>query len=127
MRRNEIARAMMTLGLTPRHKGFHYLGTAFLNVSGGVTPERAIGIAAAEKGEDPKRLDRCMRYAISYAWDVGNGGIRGLFPGYGAPPSPTELLYVLFWKLDDEIGIKKPEPNEDGSDEKSTYQTRKSL
>lgn len=106
MNRTMISRTILLLGLTPRHKGFHYLSAAVLGTSRGIEPEEAIRLEAEERGEEPARIDRCMRYAIAYAWDVTGGGIRELFPDHGTPPSPTELIYVLFWKMDEEQRIK---------------------
>lgn len=126
MNGNEINRAILSLGLTPRHKGFHFLSAAVLNMFGGLAPEKALARAAEERGEEPARLDRCVRYAVAYAWDMG-GGIRRLFPGCAAPPSPVELMYVLFWKLDEEKQMKTEPANKSGSDQIPSLLARRSL
>ena len=96
MKDHIVKREICGMGLSPRHKGFYYLS-------------RAIGEMASSEKEpcdvqlwayidaDHSRADRCMRYAIRYAWDVNNGAIHGLFPEAALPPSPVEFAHAMLW------------------------------
>lgn len=101
MRDHSINRELFYLGLSPRHKGFHYLSAALSGLCGGMEMGEAVRAARRGTNEDQKQFERCMRYAINYAWDVSNCGIRSLFPGYTAPPTPTEFMFAMQWELDD--------------------------
>lgn len=99
MRRSTAQMLMFSLGLSPKHKGFHYLSRALCAAAGGRSVEEAI---RATEGEAAQQADRCMRYAIRYAWDGDEGRIKELFPYYRFPPTPVELIHALIWRLEDE-------------------------
>lgn len=96
-----VCRELFFLGLSPRHKGFHYLCAAISMQCGGMEMREALSLVREGSKEDPKQFDRCMRYAINYAWDVSAGGIRSMFPGFTAPPSPKEFIFAMQWELCD--------------------------
>ncbi len=102
-----VSRELFFLGLSPRHKGFHYLSAAISMQSGGMEMGEALNVIRAGTNEDPRQFDRCMRYAINYAWDVAGGGIRGMFPGFTAPPSPKEFIFAMQWELEDDASPQK--------------------
>lgn len=97
MKASRVQREIFMMGLSPRHKGFHYISEAIC--AGGTAPpgERCAGIP----DEGTENAERCMRYAIRYAWDVGGGEIRKLFPNSEYPPSPVEFIHAMLWKLDE--------------------------
>lgn len=100
MKASAVQREVFQMGLSPRHKGFHYISSAICAAldsgafgSGAPTPESA-------SPSEQENVDRCMRYAIHYAWDVSAGRIRELFPGAALPPSPVEFIHAMLWELD---------------------------
>ena len=99
MNKLSIQKEVFNLGLSPKHKGFHYISDGLSALLDG----RASSVEKALRmvGADPKnrRADRCMRYAIHYAWDVNGGRIKSLFPDSAFPPSPLELLHAMMWEL----------------------------
>lgn len=101
MKRMSIQREVFSLGLSPRHKGFHYISEGLCALMDGraATVEKALRMIVADSKN--RRADRCMRYAIHYAWDVNGGRIRALFPGSAFPPSPLELLHAVMWEMED--------------------------
>ena len=102
MRDLRISRALFYLGLSPRHKGFHYISAAISGLLNGLNMGEALDRVREDAKDDPKQFDRCMRYAINYAWDVAGGGIRSLFPGFTVPPSPKEFIFAMQWELEDD-------------------------
>ncbi|MBO4849138.1 MAG: hypothetical protein J5586_08315 [Clostridia bacterium] len=104
MREKIVNEEIFGLGFSPRHKGFHYLSAAIGRlstrtgyVSAGET-YRMVGMAARE---DWRRVERCMRYAIHYAWEVNHGAIRELFPETNTPPAPIEFIQAVLWRIAD--------------------------
>lgn len=91
-------RQVFSLGLSPKHKGFHYLSRVLCMAAEGMRVEAAC--KAMESG-GAREADRCMRYAIRYAWDGNEGRIRALFPFYTLPPTPVELIHALLWEVDE--------------------------
>lgn len=91
---------VFSMGLSPKHKGFHYLSRAFEAAYAGM--DVAGACKSVEPGGDPQRADRCMRYAIQYAWYSGEGALHSLFPHYTHPPTPVELIHALIWKVEEE-------------------------
>lgn len=103
MRESTLEREVFLLGFSPRHKGFYYLCSVvseLMGKSGYVSASEAYGIACRKSMDDPSRVERCIRYAIYYAWEVSRGGIRELFPGSCTPPTPLEFIRTVVWKLD---------------------------
>ena len=94
-----ISRELFHLGLSPRHKGFHYLSSVLGCLLSGMEFDDAMAAARRETHDEHHQFERCMRYAINYAWDVSDCGIRRLFPGYKMPPTPTEFMFALEWEL----------------------------
>ena len=94
----EIKRRMLLMGLIPKHKGFYYISSAIILMekSGGDDPVRSYRRAFSSLPDGRKQAERCMRYAICYAWDVTRGDIRELFPLYDCPPTPMEFI-LTFW------------------------------
>ncbi|MCR5808337.1 MAG: sporulation initiation factor Spo0A C-terminal domain-containing protein [Clostridiales bacterium] len=104
MRDSVLEREVFLLGFSPRHKGFYYLCSVLSELmgrNGYVSAAEAYGIACRKNRDDPSRVERCIRYAIYYAWEVNRGGIRELFPGSQTPPTPVELIRSMLWKLDE--------------------------
>lgn len=88
----EIKREMQLMGLTPRHKGFFYISGLLTELMG---RDGGAGMKL------PRTEERCMRYAINYAWDINEGCIHDLFPDRGMPPTPTEFIYAMLWRMDE--------------------------
>ena len=99
MRPSAVQKAVCGMGLSPRHKGFYYLSDALTAaMCADVNPH--FGALYSLVDAEPANADRCMRYAIRYAWDVNNGAIHALFPGTGHPPSPVEFFNAMIWYFD---------------------------
>lgn len=99
MRPSTVQKAVCGMGLSPRHKGFYYLSdalTAAMQANAKSCFRELYDLVDAV----PANADRCMRYAIRYAWDVNRGRIRSLFPGAGTPPSPVEFFHAMIWFFD---------------------------
>ena len=93
-----VQKAVFLMGLSPKHKGFYYISMAIREHIG----EGDMGVpcpCGTEEGLVKKRMERCMRYAIRYAWDVSDGEIHRLFPNSRIPPSPCEFISVMRWEL----------------------------
>ena len=104
MRDSVLEREVFRLGFSPRQKGFYYLCSVvseLMGKSGYISAGEAYGIACRKSRDEPARVERCIRYAIAYAWDVSKGSIRELFPGSCTPPTPLEFIRTVVWKLDE--------------------------
>lgn len=96
-----VEKEMFMMGLSPRHKGFHYLSKALRKAeSSGCDVSEAIRLSDNER--EMRQVERCMRYAIRYAWDMNEDGIRSLFPYSTVPPTPLEFVHAMLWRLDEE-------------------------
>lgn len=102
MRESALNREMFSMGLSPRHKGFYYLSRALCIAQDGSGADASEAIRATCGQSDARTAERCMRYAIRYAWEVGCGSIREAFPGLDLPPSPVEFVSALLWRIDEE-------------------------
>ncbi|MBO4562438.1 MAG: hypothetical protein J5772_02375 [Clostridia bacterium] len=103
MRESSLNREILLLGLSPRHKGFHYFSRVLSRLEGRggyVGAGEAYRMICRETKEDWRRVERCMRYAIRYAWDVNRGSIHLLFPETDTPPAPIEFIQAVLWHLD---------------------------
>lgn len=89
------------MGLSPRHKGFHYISRALYLARDGSADGAADALRTICGASPSRRAERCMRYAIRYAWDVNCGSIREAFPGLDLPPSPVEFVSALLWRMED--------------------------
>ena len=92
-----IKREMQRMGLTPKHKGFFYISERLTEL---------MEKGGKENVKVSRQAERCMRYAINYAWNTENGGIHGLFPNRKTPPNPTEFICAMFWRMDAEVPKK---------------------
>lgn len=102
MRTAVINREMQLLGLSPRHKGFYFLGK-IVSAMDGIPDDklRETYSSVCAGFEHGRRIsDKCMYYAVGYAWDIANGRIHELFPGRSDVPSPMELAVALHWELE---------------------------
>lgn len=105
MKESMLKKEIFMLGLSPRHKGFHYITAALMDLMNEEDHRDAnfsFKYVAREKHVDPKRAECCMRYAIRYAWDVSGGRIRELFPDSNVPPTPVEFMHAMQWRLEEE-------------------------
>ena len=103
MKESTLNSEMFRLGLSPRHKGFYYISRVLMAAQrrGGAGTGERYRAALAFSGEEQRRAERCMRYAIRYAWDVSCGSIHELFPGTDVPPAPIEFVHAMLWRLDE--------------------------
>lgn len=99
MKLTTAQKMLFEAGLSPRHKGFHYLSAALCRAA-----TAGAGAVRGAMAQDDGHINRCMRYAIRYAWDGNEGDIRSLFRNHSFPPTPLELIHALLWKLDSEAG-----------------------
>ena len=106
MRESTLKREIFMLGLSPRHKGFHYICAALIDLMND-EEHRDASLSLKRLAEvrhlDSKRAECCMRYAIRYAWDVSGGRIRELFPDSALPPTPIEFMHAMQWRLEEEM------------------------
>ena len=98
---------LFSLGLTPRHKGFHYLSDAIIELRGDTDMKDALERVCAKRNVNMTYFDNSMRYAINYAWDMTNGHIHELFPNYTSAPMPIEFIFMMKWKMEAET-VKPP-------------------
>lgn len=98
----EIRLGVFGLGITPRHRGFWLICEVL-----GLMAERGGGVFRPEEiyprlgicGETSRRsAERCMRYAIQYAWDTPGSGLRGLFR---SPPPLADFFCAAAWLVFD--------------------------
>ena len=104
MKESALKRELFLMGLSPKHKGFHYISAAMQNmIEGGALcdPCGAGRDCIKVADTDKRQAECCMRYAINYAWDVNNGRIHLLFPDSKFPPTPVEFLNAFLWSIDD--------------------------
>ena len=97
MKASRVQREVFMMGLSPRHKGFHYISAAIC--AGGLSCAAPGSLGFSE--DEAENAERCMRYAIRFAWDVSGGEIHKLFPNSDYPPSPVEFIHAMLWKLDE--------------------------
>lgn len=101
MKKRDVHQEVFLMGLSPRHKGFHYLCTRILYMAAG--HGRPVGFTKVPGENVPvQRVERCMRYAIQYAWDMNEGMIREVFPYSKYPPAPIEFAHAMLWRLCEE-------------------------
>lgn len=98
MRLSAAQKMLFEKGLSPRHKGFHYLSAALCAAARGESVDKAC--RSVDAGQT-HHADRCMRYAIRYAWDGSEGDIHETFRKYTIPPTPVELIHAILWRLDE--------------------------
>ena len=103
----EIKRKMLALGLSPRHKGFYYIYKLVIELYG--SDEEDMGTEfrriCSELSDTAGGTERCIRYAINYAWDVAQGGIREMFKDRTVPPVPIEFVLAFCWEIQEADGI----------------------
>ena len=101
MTESKAQRTVFIMGLSPRHKGFYYISALLYRLA----EDRSLDVREEyhrhETQAEHNQEDRCMRYAIRYAWDVNEGEIHRLFPNAKLPPSPCEFITALLWELDE--------------------------
>ncbi len=108
MKEAQFQRAVFKMGLSPRHKGFYYLCSWLYKAS--VTGAETNAEKMRElfyQMENALHVDRAMRTAIRYAWDVSKGEIRNLFPYSKQPPTPIEFVHAMLWKIEEEEELKQ--------------------
>ncbi len=94
-----VRKAIFLMGLSPRHKSFYYISMALCEYI--LRAESDVPKPCSDDALVRRRMERCMRYAIEYAWNVTCGDIRRLFPNSKLPPSPSEFISVMRWELAD--------------------------
>ena len=97
MNKSTINKQLMLMGFTPKHKGFYYLCRALTRLDSVADRElySAYRSTCSDLPEGRKDAERCMTYAIRYAWDASRGGIRDMFPLQDWPPTPMEFVLVF--------------------------------
>lgn len=98
---------LIDLGFSPQHKGFFYLAAAIaaarrIGCSKPITGNDLYNLVYAEYGATRERAERCMRYAITYAWENSCAEARALFGCVSAPPRITELVRRIAILLSDD-------------------------
>lgn len=108
--KQEVAHILMSLGITPSHKGYRYLLDGLMFVLN--TPERCFFTVGevysyldARYKEGFSRIERCMRHAIEIAWKENTRLWQdsfGLYLMKGAKPSNSFFLatFVELYRLD---------------------------
>lgn len=98
----EIKKEMLKMGLSPKHKGFYMLYRVLSELEDageGDWGEEYREILSGFSGGQAL-AERCMRYAINYAWDVSCGSIRSYFPNLKTAPAPLEFVLALSWEME---------------------------
>ncbi len=97
-----INREMQLMGLSPRHKGFYFISKIVAEMDGVPDEKLPETYSRVSSGfEHGRRIsDKCMYYAVNYAWEVADGRIHDLFPERKDVPSPMELAIALHWELE---------------------------
>ena len=105
-----VYRYVYRLGISPKHKGFGYICdvvTALLE-SGAADAglDEAICAACSKHGTGRRSAERCIRYAVQYAWDAEQSGLRrelglGAVRGgqYERPPALREVIVMAVCEL----------------------------
>lgn len=101
-----INREIQLMGLSPKHQGFFLISKLVASMEG-VPDEKLLETystvcAGFEKGR--RMSDRCMCYAINYAWEIEKGHIHDLFPDRGTEPTPKEFAIAVHWELEKHRG-----------------------
>lgn len=105
MNNARIAKYVFGLGISPRHKGFCYICEVLEQMSLGSGYLAACAELCRSRRVNRRAAERCMRYAISFAWDMRLGSIRAEFGSVTkdvrCPPAPSimDLMSVALWKL----------------------------
>lgn len=98
----KIGEELFDQGISPKLKGFHYICSALSLLIGQrrvLTAEDAARAIRTVGGQNVRRTECCMRYAIRRAWELGEGSIRLSFPNLSYPPAVVEYLLVTQWRL----------------------------
>lgn len=82
-----VCRYVFAMGISPKHKGYAYiceligalLSSGWPEVHTAVCLDRAYKTVCGIYGVDRRTAERCMRYAVQYAWESGQGAMRGMF------------------------------------------------
>ncbi len=120
MRKSDICRYLFYMGVSPRHKGFSYICELLYEL--GSAEGAAFCADAACKafflshGIDPRTAERCMRYAIEYAWEACDGRLRGMYAqrhggecgSRSACPQLAEFLCAMLWDIEERMGKEAP-------------------
>ena len=113
MERSDICRYLYSLGLSPKHKGFNYICEVLFELCSSGDPLYGFNAAfmkvCTAHGIERHAAERCMRYAVGYAWDAPDGALRRLFccgepqerSHFTPPPSLSEFLHIVLWRLED--------------------------
>lgn len=99
MNRAALNRKLASIGFSPRHKGFYHIGNILSALEKGCAEngrEEYVRIVRAMSNGRPN-VERNIRYATEYAWEIEKGRIRSLFSGI---PSPMELVLCLHWEFE---------------------------
>lgn len=108
MKESQFQREVFKMGLSPRHKGFYYLSSWLYKAAAsdaGTNAQKMRGLFL--EMENTMHVDRAMRTAIRYAWDVVNGEIHELFPNSKYPPAPIEFIHAMLWKIEEDDDLKR--------------------
>ena len=111
-----VCRYLFRLGISPRHKGFNYICDLLIGLmqtdDGIPCREAAARLLCDMFGDGRRSAERCMRYALQCAWDLGGRELYALFdkapreaPGPAARlPAPccpqlADFLFAAAWAL----------------------------
>ena len=101
-----VCRYVFALGISPRHKGFHYI-CGILSImkeqeASSFRPGEIYPLLGITDEARRRSAERCMRYAVQYAWDTKGSGVCELFRcSGGCPPQLGDLICAAAWELAD--------------------------